>query len=106
MKTKTLFIIVAATMLSFTNAHAQLEGRISTSNSVSTGDSEFQEMLQARKKTPEQIEQERQEQLRMEQERMERKAAKEAQKREKQAAKEQKKAEKAAQKAVQKAAKK
>lgn len=104
MKTKTLLIMVAASMLTFTNANAQeYQGRISSGSPIQAVDEELQ---MKRRQSPEEMERARQEQIRIEQERMERKAAKEAKKREKQVAKEQKKAEKAAQKAAQKAAKK
>ena len=103
MKTKTLLIMVAASMLTFTNANAQIEARLSSGNPIQAEDEELHLQIRA---SPEEIERARLEQLRIEQERMERKAAKEARKREKQAAKEQKKAEKAAEKAAERAAKK
>lgn len=81
-------------MLNFTTANAQLEGRVTTANPASVDNSEFEQMLQARK-TPEQLEKERAEQLRLEQEKKEKQAAKEARKREKEAEKAQRKAEKA-----------
>lgn len=82
MKNRTLFIIAIACILSFTEANAQLESRISTSRNIQGQDEEITMQLRAQM-TPEQQEQVRLEQLRLEQERMERKAAKEAKNREK-----------------------